>query len=125
MSGGEWSTLGMTVREAGALRRELAGHERARGKRYALGVRERVIAYAEERRAAGAAWLAIATELGLKFETVRRWCIAARPKHGLALRAVEIVPERATDTLAVVSPSGFRVEGVRFDVAVALLRALG
>ena len=106
------------------MRRELSAHEPARGKRYAHGLRERVIAYAEERRVAGAPWLAIATELGLKFETVRRWCIAAQPTRALTLRAVEVVPDRTTDMLAVVSPSGFRVEGVTFDIAVALLRAL-
>jgi hypothetical protein len=36
----------------------------------------RVIAFAEVERKSGRSWADISKELGVAFETVRRWCIA-------------------------------------------------
>lgn len=97
------------------------------------------MAFAEQRRRAGASWKAIATELGACFETVRRWCGggtlgAAAGAHAervaRQLRRVEVVAEpivnvRARIPIAVVTPNGLRIEGVGVDEVVALVRALG
>jgi hypothetical protein len=119
----------MVEREAQVLRREIERHGAARGKRYDKRLQERVIAYAGERRRAGAAWLAIATELGMKFETIRRWCVQGEPQSSaaspLALRRVEVMERDDSRSLAVISPAGFRVEGLTLQSAVLMLRALG
>ena len=59
----------------------------------------------------------------MNYETVRRWCIEKEPS---AMRRVEIVPapiETATG-IRVVSPSGFRAEGLTVRDAVMMLATL-
>lgn len=111
------------------LKQDLAAQERGRGKRYDTALRARVVQFAEQRRSEGRSWMAIATELGARFETVRRWCEAARPKPktALAVRPVEIVdaPRASGGALAIVTPRGLRIEGLALEHVVALVRALG
>lgn len=117
----------MTKHETTALKRELAKHEKGRGKRYPAELKARIVAHAEARRSAGESYAKIADELGLAFETIRRWCIArtARPTpaRSAALVPVEVIaaPRAA---VAIVSPNGFRLEGLDVAEAVAVLRAL-
>jgi DNA invertase Pin-like site-specific DNA recombinase len=103
--------------EITGLRRALKAHRPGRGKRYGSKVKARVVEHARRRRAAGASWARIGEELGLKFETVRRWC-----GHG-GMRRVEVVAEGGG--LALVAPSGLRLEGLTVADAIAVLRALG
>ena len=66
----------------------------------------------------------IASKLGLAPGTVLKWSAGA--KSARALVPVEVVDERRGErTISVVSPSGFRVEGLSLLEAAALLRALG
>lgn len=107
-----------------SLRRALSGHRPARGKLYAPKIQAGVVEFAHRRRAEGASWKQIAGELGMRFETVRRWCArdAARP----SLRPVRVVDAAAPGSaVAVVSPSGHRIEGLSLQDAIAVLRALG
>lgn len=110
-----------------ALRREIALIGRGRGKRYSAELKTRVVAWAELRRRQGASWPVLSAELGLGLDTVRRWCEAsAKPtKRMQALVPVRVVPSRAARTLSVVSPGGFRIDGLSPEEAVALLRAIG
>lgn len=116
----------MSTHEVRRLRQELAAQERGRGKRYARALRERVVAFASSRRAEGRSWSAIATELGARFETVRRWCQARRPAAttALALRRVEVVAAQASTPLAVVTRRGLRVEGATLEDVITILRAV-
>lgn len=117
----------MTTHDARRLRQELAAQARGRGKRYDRALRERVVTFAAERRAEGRSWTAIATELGARFETVRRWCQVKRPaaRTALALRPVEVVAEEVSMPLAVITRNGLRVEGATIDEVTAILRAVG
>lgn len=118
-----------TTQEARRLREHLAAQERGRGKRYDRALRERIVAFAELRRAEGRSWAATAKELGARFETVRRWCrgrrAATATTSALALRRVEVVADRAATPLAVVSRGGLRVEGATLDEVIAILRTVG
>lgn len=116
-----------TAQEARRLRQELAAQERGRGKRYDRTLRDRVVVFAKHRRGEGRSWAAIATELGARYETIRHWCEGRPPPRStaLALRPVEVVAERVTTPLAVVSRSGLRVEGATLDEVIAILRTVG
>ncbi|SRR5258708_4282435 len=111
----------MPQRPSPSLLRALSAHRPARGKLYAPDTQARVVEFARARRAEGASWQEIAGELGMRFDTIRRWC-----SRGLTMRAVEVVGEvpRAAG-VAVVSASGHRIEGLTLDEAIAALRALG
>jgi hypothetical protein len=110
-------------REAAALRAELSRVVRGRGKRFAAELRARVVELGRRRRAEGASWQRIGGEIGLNYETVRRWCIA---KGSAQMRRVEIVPapSEATSQVSIVSPSGFRAEGLTLRDAVMMLATL-
>lgn len=114
-----------TTREARRLREAIEAQERGRGKRYDPALRARIVAFAEKRRAEGRSWMAIATELGIAFETVRRWCGGRGARTALALRPVEVIAEPLSTPLSVTSRAGLRVEGVTLDDVIVLVRALG
>jgi hypothetical protein len=107
-----------------SLLRALSAHHPARGKLYAPATQAAVVEFARARRSEGASWQRIAAELGMRFETVRRW--HSRPSGMPTMRAVEVIAEgpRAVG-VAVVSPAGHRIEGLTIEEAIAALRALG
>ena len=110
-------------REAKWLRDAVAKHEPVRGKPYDSGLRERAVSWSRAQRAAGRTWEAIGAELGIGLDTVRRWCLSE--SSSTALVPVTVVEEStAPHTVSVVSPSGFRVDGLSLIEAAALLREL-
>ena len=116
------------TREAVLLKRELSRGERGRGKRYSTELRGRVTAWAQGRRQAGVSWVDIAQELGVGLDTVRRWCVSKKPSvvASRSLLPVRVVESSAASAkLVLVSPNGFRVEGLTLTEAASLLRALG
>jgi phage terminase large subunit GpA-like protein len=128
------------------LRRQLAKTVTGRGIYYPDALRERVSAWAYQRRDEGAPWDVIAAELGCQNSTLRRWVqtedrrVRKRTKPTTALVAVDVdgggplvaVEEPVEPTasqpsrrlVCVVSPAGFRVEGLTVDEAVDALRRL-
>src|SRR5271154_6897626 len=115
----------MTTTQGSTLRSALGEHTAGRGKRYDAELKSRVVAFAHAQRGEGRSWAQVATELGLRFETLRRWCVKRSPSLPRAMRRVEIVAEGAPRELTVVSLSGLRIEGLTLEDAVALLRAVG
>jgi transposase-like protein len=112
----------MMERETEALRREFLKFGRGRGQRYPSTLKERAIALARERRAAGATWVEIAASLGLHQETMRCWCNeASEPK---TMRRVEIAADESDKTVSIVAPSGFRIEGLSLADALTSLEKL-
>jgi len=106
--------------EPSALRRALSRVKRGAGKRYPLALRQRAIAWCVSQRSSGATWESIAEGLGVHTATVRAWC----PQVDRArMRRVQVVDDGRT--VSVVSPSGYRVEGVTLLEATALLGKLG
>ena len=111
-------------KQAAILRRDLARVETGRGRRYPAELRARVVSWANGRRVEGASWEEIKRELGQRFDTVRRWCVdGTETKDLVPVRVVATtVPARA---LSVVSPMGFRIDGLTPAEAAALLREIG
>ncbi|HTC70876.1 MAG TPA: hypothetical protein VK662_15000 [Acidothermaceae bacterium] len=115
----------MSGPHASSLRAALASHEPARGKRYSPALKARIIEFAHLRRGEGVSWVQIAAEIGIAFETVRRWCLATEPTVSRAMVPVRVVADRSEPTVSVVSAGGYRIEGLTLHEAVAVLRALG
>jgi hypothetical protein len=99
-----------------------------RGKTTAIAeeVREILVAYALEQREREKSWAAIAESLGVSSSGLIRWskqrvarCEGAVP--------VELRAEEPSDVTAVtlVSPTGYRIEGLGMPEALAALRELG
>lgn len=90
------------------------------GRRYSTHVRAEICAAAFAQRKAGEKWGAIAAKMGIPVETLRRFCKAA-PRNFVA---VKVTSEVQRSALVVVSPNGFRVEGLDVEDAAHLLRRL-
>lgn len=67
----------------------------------------------------------ISDEVGVCFETLRRWCVADGQGTTRAMVPVHVVDDGGGGSVAVCSPSGYRIEGLSLPEAVAALRALG
>ena len=115
----------MSQQMAEKLRRELDGVTGRQGRCFPRDLKERTSVWIAERRAGGATTAELAAELGLSSGTVLRWSKAGQ-RSPRALVPVQVVADSAAiGMVAVVSPSGFRIEGLSFADAVALLKALG
>jgi hypothetical protein len=89
-------------------------------------VRAEVLAYARHERAAGRSWARIASTVGLSAGALANWAQSPPPARRLMPVAVApLAPEIPGAALVVVSPGGYRVEGLDVPTATALLRALG
>lgn len=90
-------------------------------------LREEVVAFAKERRKAGGVLEAIADELGVSSSALQRWIVSDRDRAGQpeALRKVRVVePRSSVRSLTVVTPQGYRIEGLDIGSAVRVLQAL-
>lgn len=108
--------------ELRALRREVSGRESGRGKRFAAELRGRLLDWVGRRRRQGASLSAIASELSLPTETVRRF--AALGSRAERLVEVAVVADGLVERVRVMGPSGFCVEALTLEQAAALLRML-
>lgn len=100
-------------------------------RRYARELRDRIVRYVEAGVATGAKRDAVAVAAGVPPKTVDRWMRQARPGgmrdvvKAVTLAAVSIAAPSSNPGLAVVTPTGIRLEGLDVDAAVHVLRALG
>lgn len=69
-------------------------------------------------------WEEIKRELGQRSDTVRRWCVEGGSAKALVPVRV-IAPGAPARVFSVVSPAGFRIDGLTPSEAAALLRELG
>jgi hypothetical protein len=109
-------------REIRKLRAALARRESGRGRRFSPELRRQITGIARRLRSEGMSWNGIGAALGLPMATVRRLSDSDAPT-GFA--PVDIVGGTATSGgLVVVTPSGFRVEGLDANGAATLIRQL-
>jgi transposase len=107
---------------------------RGRGTRYPSAERTRLLRIARRRRAQGWSWSRIGDALGLPGETLRWWSQrraktgAVPAARGGAMVPVTIVPgpeRNEAMPLALITPSGWRIEGLSLAAALELYRRLG
>jgi len=109
-----------------ALRRRVERSGDGRARRYSRALREAVMAAAAVAREAGWSWTRLGEELGISHETLRRWWYDEARASGPTLVAVDIEDggETVGGRLSVVTPMGYRVEGLGVDEAAKLLQTL-
>lgn len=116
--------------ELSELRRALADQgPRGPGRRVPRLLRERVLAATRQRRAGGASVAELAEAVGLSVETLRRWLDSdveeARAGHPRPMPVAVIGgAAQSRGALSLVTPSGFRVEGLSVETAAELLARL-
>jgi len=93
-------------------------------------VRRKLIAFARGRRGDGIGVRRIAAATGVSPESIRRWTqrgetrLTARELVPVELR-VEVPRAEPRGALSVISPSGYRIDGLTFEQAVVALGRLG
>ena len=96
-------------------------------------LRGEILVYTAARRETGATWHSIAQELGLSASGLQRWSAPAtgesrmrpvRLRRGLATELSSTSPSPA-GAIVLVSPRGFRLEGLEVSQALELLHSLG
>lgn len=107
--------------EARLLRRELDRIGTRRGRCVPPELKARARAWIREQRAGGHTVDELAAALGIATGTVTRWSSSS----GRALVAVRVVPDATAATVSIVSPLGYRIEGLSLTDAVRVLRELG
>jgi len=115
-----------SIRQLRSTARQLARGKHPSGVRYPGSFRDAVIALARTRVGRGRSRAQVARAVGVSFPTLAAWMERPAP---LALRPVAVVPEPASapepsSRVVLVTPQGFRVEGLDGDALVAVLRAL-
>lgn len=99
-----------------------------RGKRYPEELRQLAVGFATEARTAGWSGSGIAQRLGVAWATLERWCATqpvAEVGHGRMREVVvhDDVPSAALEPV-LVTPEGYRIEGLRQEELVEIIRAL-
>jgi hypothetical protein len=96
-------------------------------------LRGEILVYSAARRQTGATWQSIAQELGLSASGLQRWSARAtgetrmrpvRIRRGLTTESSSTSPSPA-GAIVLVSPRGFRLEGLEVSQALELLHSLG
>ena len=110
----------MGDRDIEKLQTALAGRERGRGKRYTPNLKQRIAEVARVLRGRGQGWHTIGRFFGVPHETVRRF---AGENPAPAFVPVEVV-DAASAGLTLVTPDGYRVEGLSPTDVAEILRRL-
>lgn len=98
------------------------GGRAGRGARYPEDLQQEAVVLARAGVLSGRSLGSVASELGVGSATLTRWLQGARE----ALRPVEVQEEPGeASSLALVAPSGWRIEGLRLEDLPELLRVLG
>lgn len=98
------------------------------GKRYPAALRGLAVRFAAEAAAAGWSASRIARRLGVASATVERWCQLPRSAGSEGgMREVVVSEERSSASerhAVLVTPEGYRIEGLRREDLVELVQAL-
>lgn len=86
-------------------------------------LREKIVEYARQRQGAGLSVLKVAQELGLSSSGLARW-LNGRKSQLRPVRVAEVPSVSASAPLVLVTPGGYRLEGLSTASAAELLRRL-
>jgi hypothetical protein len=90
---------------------------------YTTQERKFAVTFIHEKKAVGFSMLRISQELGVSQSTLIKWIKPGR-KPGVMFRQVSVKKDFHFEGLVIVSPAGYRIEGVSLDSAVQILSRL-
>ena len=96
---------------------------RPQRRRYSQEERETIVEQARRMRVEGMKMAAIVLELGVSSWTLSKWLKATN--HAPTFLPVQVVAPVSSSALTLVTPAGYRVEGLTMDAMVALLSRIG
>jgi hypothetical protein len=102
------------------LRRALSRRVSGRGRRFAPELRHAISSVGQRMRGGGATWREIGEVMGLSTGTVRRLCDGNAGLGGSRSSR----PLQTRTGVVIVTPSGFRIEGLDATAAATLIRQL-
>jgi hypothetical protein len=103
------------------VRARLARMQRGRGKRYTHELKEQIAVAAKILRESGLGWHRIGRALGIPNETIRRFCGASGGTGRGAFASVVVADDDRETAVVLVTPGGYRVEGLNLDQVAQLL----
>jgi hypothetical protein len=98
--------------------------------RYRAELRERAVRYFREREKVGATLTVVSQELGVRWQTLRRWAQGGKspmPEPRSGFRQVRVELGEASGParfVRILGPGGLRVEGLTVTELITVLRAL-
>ena len=109
------------------LRRDITRLPSGRRRRFPPTLRARITAWVASRRTSGAPWSALASELGIPAATLQTWEAASPTAVSPRLVPVEVAEAAPAQpaTVTLVSPTGWRLEGIPLSLVAQLLRGAG
>ena len=91
------------------------------GHLYEAELKTRVTAYVVKARRVGVSWTKLSESLGIAVGTIQRWAEVSGDRQG-GLARVRVVSN--SGAVSVVSPEGWRIEGIEAGQALAFVRGL-
>ena len=111
------------IRRLRSTARQLARGKHPSGVRYPAPFRDAVVTLARTRVGQGQPLAQVARDVGVSFPTLVAWLERPGLRPVAVVAAPDPEPERLS-RVVLVTPQGFRVEGLDGDALVAMLRAL-
>ena len=97
-------------------------------RRYSRSLRAEAVAYLRERVQGGASAETVASELGVSGWSLSRWRRGLSPEKNSTLQLVEVVADCAEEgtkpLVTLVTPDGYRIEGLERDDVGRMLESL-
>ena len=117
--------MGMNLKKFQEAARERKMVPGKRPARYTWEHQEFAVEYARRELEAGLSKYAILRTLGVSDGTLTKWLSSEKKFSGNGFRRVELKEEgRSSVGLTMVTPGGYRIEGLSLEAAVSLLTAL-
>ncbi len=104
--------------------REVRALASGKGRRYPAKLRRRIVRAVDRARESSMTWASIVEEVGVPLETLRRWQADAGNEVELKPVVLAEAVAVARHNVVVVTPGGYRVEGLDIGGAATLLRKL-
>jgi len=96
---------------------------RGRGHRYPKPLRESVVSHVLTARRHGQTWQQLTDELGIGAITLQRWCDEPTSQSTVTPLRVVTHDKPSSESVTIVAPNGWRIEGLTSEIALRLMAA--